>query len=167
MIGPGVWNLNKHSGVIGTQNPFLLRPSWWTCATWSESSTEIKDLMNWTVVRFTWWRLKHPSGDRGPSKSGLNRTDPCLTTQWEQDNRSGKLWASSSKGEQGWCKQATLLIWVWVNLNKFVFLVADSQQDAESMSKSRKGIEDNLVEEYRNCQYYKQTKDELGGFKRN
>ncbi|XP_032440165.1 broad substrate specificity ATP-binding cassette transporter ABCG2-like isoform X1 [Xiphophorus hellerii] len=37
----------------------------------------------------------------------------------------------------------------------------DSQQDAESMSKSRKGIEDNLVEEYRNCQYYKQTKDEL------
>ncbi|XP_036002644.1 broad substrate specificity ATP-binding cassette transporter ABCG2 isoform X2 [Fundulus heteroclitus] len=37
----------------------------------------------------------------------------------------------------------------------------DSQQDAESMSKSRKGIEDKLVEEYRNCQYYKQTKDEL------
>ncbi|KAM4564377.1 broad substrate specificity ATP-binding cassette transporter ABCG2 isoform 1-T2 [Fundulus diaphanus] len=37
----------------------------------------------------------------------------------------------------------------------------DSQLDAESMSKSRKGIEDKLVEEYRNCQHYKQTKDEL------
>lgn len=37
----------------------------------------------------------------------------------------------------------------------------DSHPDAESVSKSRKGIEDKLVEEYRNCQYYKQTKDEL------
>uniref|UniRef100_A0A3Q2P3D8 ATP-binding cassette, sub-family G (WHITE), member 2a n=1 Tax=Fundulus heteroclitus TaxID=8078 RepID=A0A3Q2P3D8_FUNHE len=30
-----------------------------------------------------------------------------------------------------------------------------------------KGIEDKLVEEYRNCQYYKQTKDELGRYKGN
>ncbi|XP_015253972.1 PREDICTED: ATP-binding cassette sub-family G member 2-like [Cyprinodon variegatus] len=37
----------------------------------------------------------------------------------------------------------------------------DSQQDDESVSKTRKGIEDKLVEEYRNCEHYKQTKDEL------
>uniref|UniRef100_A0A3Q2P4F6 ATP-binding cassette, sub-family G (WHITE), member 2a n=1 Tax=Fundulus heteroclitus TaxID=8078 RepID=A0A3Q2P4F6_FUNHE len=37
----------------------------------------------------------------------------------------------------------------------------NSPEGDESMSKSRKGIEDKLVEEYRNCQYYKQTKDEL------
>uniref|UniRef100_A0A7N8XFN1 Broad substrate specificity ATP-binding cassette transporter ABCG2-like n=1 Tax=Mastacembelus armatus TaxID=205130 RepID=A0A7N8XFN1_9TELE len=33
--------------------------------------------------------------------------------------------------------------------------------DSDSVSMSRRGIEDKLVEEYRNCQYYKQTKAEL------
>ncbi|XP_042368219.1 LOW QUALITY PROTEIN: broad substrate specificity ATP-binding cassette transporter ABCG2-like [Plectropomus leopardus] len=33
--------------------------------------------------------------------------------------------------------------------------------DSDSVSMSRRGIEDKLVEEYRNCHYYKQTKAEL------
>ncbi|XP_071315654.1 broad substrate specificity ATP-binding cassette transporter ABCG2 [Trachinotus anak] len=33
--------------------------------------------------------------------------------------------------------------------------------DSDSVSKSRQGIEEKLVEEYRNCHYYKQTKTEL------
>ncbi|CAG5929446.1 unnamed protein product [Menidia menidia] len=35
------------------------------------------------------------------------------------------------------------------------------EEDADSVSLSRRGIEDKLVEEYRNCQYFKQTKAEL------
>ncbi|XP_037538184.1 broad substrate specificity ATP-binding cassette transporter ABCG2 [Nematolebias whitei] len=37
----------------------------------------------------------------------------------------------------------------------------DSAQDLDSVTKSRRGIEDKLVEEYRSCQYFKQTKEEL------
>ncbi|XP_013877614.1 broad substrate specificity ATP-binding cassette transporter ABCG2 [Austrofundulus limnaeus] len=37
----------------------------------------------------------------------------------------------------------------------------ESSQDSDSVSRSRKGIEDKLVEEYRSCQYFKQTKEEL------
>uniref|UniRef100_A0A3Q0RI61 ATP-binding cassette, sub-family G (WHITE), member 2a n=1 Tax=Amphilophus citrinellus TaxID=61819 RepID=A0A3Q0RI61_AMPCI len=33
--------------------------------------------------------------------------------------------------------------------------------DSESVSKSRRGIEEKLVVEYRNCQYFRQTKEEL------
>uniref|UniRef100_UPI0009B3C176 ATP-binding cassette sub-family G member 2-like n=1 Tax=Monopterus albus TaxID=43700 RepID=UPI0009B3C176 len=33
--------------------------------------------------------------------------------------------------------------------------------DSDTLSKSRQGIENKLVEEYRNCHYYKQTKAEL------
>lgn len=36
--------------------------------------------------------------------------------------------------------------------------------DSDSVSVSRQKIEDRLVEEYRNCSYYKQTKAELGTF---
>ncbi|XP_034425208.1 broad substrate specificity ATP-binding cassette transporter ABCG2-like isoform X1 [Hippoglossus hippoglossus] len=35
------------------------------------------------------------------------------------------------------------------------------KEDSDSVSKSRRSIEDKLVEEYRNCHYYKQTKAEL------
>jgi len=38
--------------------------------------------------------------------------------------------------------------------------------DADSVSLSRRGIEDKLVEEYRNCQFFKQTKAELGKYKK-
>ncbi|MEQ2267657.1 hypothetical protein XENORESO_008807, partial [Xenotaenia resolanae] len=48
-----------------------------------------------------------------------------------------------------------------VTLNNLEGEDADSQKDAESTSMSRKGIEDRLVEEYRNCQYYQKTKDDL------
>uniref|UniRef100_A0A3Q1GVL8 ATP-binding cassette, sub-family G (WHITE), member 2a n=1 Tax=Acanthochromis polyacanthus TaxID=80966 RepID=A0A3Q1GVL8_9TELE len=37
----------------------------------------------------------------------------------------------------------------------------DPELDPDSISLSRRGIEDKLVEEYRNCSYYKQTKAEL------
>lgn len=37
----------------------------------------------------------------------------------------------------------------------------DPEPDPDSVSLSRRGIEDKLVEEYRNCSYYKQTKAEL------
>ncbi|XP_051249520.1 broad substrate specificity ATP-binding cassette transporter ABCG2-like [Dicentrarchus labrax] len=37
----------------------------------------------------------------------------------------------------------------------------DPDLDSDSVSLSRRGIEDKLVEEYRNCSYYKQTKAEL------
>ncbi|XP_041841126.1 broad substrate specificity ATP-binding cassette transporter ABCG2 [Melanotaenia boesemani] len=37
----------------------------------------------------------------------------------------------------------------------------DPRPDADSVSMSRRGIEDKLVEEYRNCQNYKETKAEL------
>lgn len=36
--------------------------------------------------------------------------------------------------------------------------------DSDTVSASRQRIEDKLVEEYRNCAYYKQTKEELGRF---
>lgn len=39
----------------------------------------------------------------------------------------------------------------------------DLEPDSESMSKSRRGIEEKLVEEYRNGQHFKETKAELGG----
>uniref|UniRef100_A0A3P8Q8B9 ABC transporter domain-containing protein n=1 Tax=Astatotilapia calliptera TaxID=8154 RepID=A0A3P8Q8B9_ASTCA len=37
----------------------------------------------------------------------------------------------------------------------------DQELDSESMSKSRRGIGEKLVEEYRNCQHFKETKAEL------
>ncbi|AWO97261.1 putative ATP-binding cassette sub-family G member 2-like [Scophthalmus maximus] len=37
----------------------------------------------------------------------------------------------------------------------------DADKDPDSVSKSRRGIEDKLVEEYRSCHFYKQTKAEL------
>ncbi|XP_006806132.1 broad substrate specificity ATP-binding cassette transporter ABCG2-like [Neolamprologus brichardi] len=37
----------------------------------------------------------------------------------------------------------------------------DQELDSESMSKSQRGIGEKLVEEYRNCQYFKDTKAEL------
>ncbi|XP_059211408.1 broad substrate specificity ATP-binding cassette transporter ABCG2-like isoform X2 [Centropristis striata] len=37
----------------------------------------------------------------------------------------------------------------------------DDNPDSDTVSLSRRGIEDKLVEEYRNCHYYKQTKAEL------
>uniref|UniRef100_A0A8D3DEQ4 ABC transporter domain-containing protein n=1 Tax=Scophthalmus maximus TaxID=52904 RepID=A0A8D3DEQ4_SCOMX len=39
--------------------------------------------------------------------------------------------------------------------------VAGNDADKDSVSKSRRGIEDKLVEEYRSCHFYKQTKAEL------
>ncbi|XP_030609578.1 ATP-binding cassette sub-family G member 2-like [Archocentrus centrarchus] len=38
---------------------------------------------------------------------------------------------------------------------------SDLDLDSESVSKSRRGIEEKLVVEYRNCQYFRQTKEEL------
>uniref|UniRef100_A0AAX7V9N8 ABC transporter domain-containing protein n=1 Tax=Astatotilapia calliptera TaxID=8154 RepID=A0AAX7V9N8_ASTCA len=42
----------------------------------------------------------------------------------------------------------------------------DQELDSESMSKSRRGIGEKLVEEYRNCQHFKETKAELGGYQK-
>lgn len=39
-----------------------------------------------------------------------------------------------------------------------------SLPDPESVLGSKRGIEDKLVEEYRNCHYYRQTKAELGTY---
>lgn len=41
----------------------------------------------------------------------------------------------------------------------------DLRRDPDSVSMSRKGIEDKLVEEYRSSQHYRQTKAELGQFR--
>lgn len=53
----------------------------------------------------------------------------------------------------------------WKDVNEFLFLCPDLDPDSDSVSMSRRGIEDKLVEEYRNCHYYKQTKADLGKYK--
>lgn len=45
-----------------------------------------------------------------------------------------------------------------------LFLFPDADPDSDSVSMSRRGIEDKLVEEYRNCYCYNQTKAELGRY---
>lgn len=49
-------------------------------------------------------------------------------------------------------------VW-WTILN-----TPSSLPDPESVLKSKRGIEDKLVEEYRNCHHYRQTKAELGTY---
>lgn len=49
---------------------------------------------------------------------------------------------------------------VWTIVNASFF---PPEPDSDSVSISRRGIEEKLVEEYKNCNYFKQTKAELGG----
>ncbi|KAG7497738.1 hypothetical protein JOB18_043164 [Solea senegalensis] len=48
-----------------------------------------------------------------------------------------------------------------INGDSTAILTSDLDRDPDSVSKSKKGIEDKLVEEYRSCQYYKETRAEL------
>lgn len=55
-------------------------------------------------------------------------------------------------------------IWTWLNESKCLLFCPDSVPDSDTVSMSRRGIEDKLVEEYRNCHYYKETQAELGEY---
>lgn len=58
-----------------------------------------------------------------------------------------------------------LLMCVSLSRSCSLFLSPETN-DLDTVSASRQRIEDKLVEEYRNCAYYKQTKEELGASSR-